>query len=107
VYQLNWLLKGKQPADAEVAEMFYLKGSSQLSCLLSDKLTTVYKAICLHQRKHLAKLCVMRYVYYWEAFELVALVPRAQKIEGQVRLDYSPHPLSWPCCLRFAPVLKG
>jgi hypothetical protein len=41
VYQLNWLLKGKQPADAEVAEMFYLKGSSQLSCLLSDKLTTV------------------------------------------------------------------
>jgi hypothetical protein len=80
VYQLNWLLKGKQPADAEDAEMFYLKGSSQLSCLLSDKLILVYKAICLHQRKHLAKLCVMRYVYYWEAFELVALNETTAKL---------------------------
>ncbi len=34
-------------------------------------------------------------------------VPRAQKIEGQVRPDCSFAPTQRPCCLRFAPVLKG
>ena len=37
----------------------------------------------------------------------VLTVPRAQKIEGQVRPDCSFAPTQRPCCLRFAPVLKG
>jgi hypothetical protein len=37
----------------------------------------------------------------------IVSVPRAQKIEGQVRPDCSFAPTQRPCCLRFAPVLKG